>query len=761
MRKEIGIYLLKILIVVFFFTVSSYGDEEVVLKEIRVKGNKTISENVVLSKIKSRRGQPFSRYILNQDLKRIYSLGYFAQISIDVEETIDGVNVTFVVQEKPILKEIIFEGNKKFSEKKLRKKMEIKLGSVLSESQVKEDIEQIRAFYEEKGFQLADISYDIRVDESIGDALLIIRIIEKEKIKIERCEFIGVTAFKPKQIFKVMKTKKAGLLSSGILKKEEFDEDLERIVNYYRSEGFLDAQIINVEQQAGKKKNRITIRITIDEGRQYYVGIMIVQGNERFPTVDLTKKMKMKKGDVFTPKKLYGDISTLRDYYYEKGYIDVKVSYETVINPDTGDLDLVFSIKEGELSRIGKILIKGNVKTKDIVIRRELKVKPGEIFDGVNVKRSQERLLNLGFFKTVFFDIEPTNIPDERNLVIQVEEQKTGELGFGAGFSSIDKLIGFVEITQKNFDLFNFPRFTGDGQKLRFRTQFGKERRDFILSFTEPWFFNKPLSFGVDLYNRDRKYLSDVYDETKIGGKIKFGKRITDFIRADLGYTLEKVDITDVAEDASDLIKVEEGKNTVSKMSLTLTRDTRNNFFMPSRGMNNSVTAEYAGGILGEDRDFTKYYTTNSLYIPLWFETVVRFSVKAGTVDNFGDSDRVPIFERFFLGGANSIRGFKYRDVGPKDEFGEPIGGQSMFAASVEFTFPIIAKVRGAVFYDTGNCWVDPTGFDLGDLRAGAGVGLRVQLPIGPIQIDYGYPINRDEYTDDKARLHFNIGYAF
>ena len=307
----------------------------------------------------------------------------------------------------------------------------------------------------------------------------------------------------------------------------------------------------------------------------------------------------------------------------------------------------------------------------------------------------------------------------------------------------------------------NFPTFTGDGQKLRIRAQVGTKRQDYILSWTEPWLFDRPISFGIDLYRKDSKYLSDLYDERRTGVNFRLGKRLAEFYRADLRYKLEQDEIRNVADEASDLIKEEEGTFDVSSLELTLTRDTRNSPIYPSRGMRNSVTGEAAGGPLGFDRDFTKLSTQHSLYIPLPLDLIVRLSTEAGVVDEFGDSDRVSLFERFFLGGANTVRGFEYRDIGPKDESGEPIGGKSMVVGSAELTFPIIEKLRGAVFYDTGNVYEDYFDFDLGDLRSGAGVGIRLELPIGPIRLDYGWPIDRDEFQDSSGHFDFNIGYSF
>jgi outer membrane protein insertion porin family len=293
------------------------------------------------------------------------------------------------------------------------------------------------------------------------------------------------------------------------------------------------------------------------------------------------------------------------------------------------------------------------------------------------------------------------------------------------------------------------------------RAQIGTERQDYILSWTEPWLFDRPISFGIDLYHRDSRFVSDVYKERRTGGDLRLGKRLAEYIRGDLVYKLERDEIRDVSATASQAIKDEEGVFDVSSLEGALTRDTRNSPIYPTRGMRNSVSAEVAGGFLGFDRDFTKYVTRHSLYVSLPLSLVLRLSGQAGVVEEFGDSEDVPLFERFFLGGANTIRGFDFRDVGPKDEFGEPVGGESMIMGSVELTFPIIEKLRGAVFYDTGNVYLEAWEFELGDLRAGAGVGIRLELPIGPIRLDYGWPIDRDEFQDSEGRFDFNIGYSF
>lgn len=735
-------------------------DNEIIVQKIQIQGNQTVDEQVILNNIRTKVGRIFSKADGDEDIKHLYDLGYFSNIALDIEPVPGGVSITFLVQEKPVLTEILFEGNKKIKLKPLKKLVESKSGSLINEAQIVADVAAIKDYYESKGYEAAVVDYDLTIDEINRSAIVRFKIKEDSRFKIKEIKLIGNQSIKSKKIKKVMKTKEKAFFRKGIFRSEQFDDDLNRILAYYRSKGFIDIEI-QEHSISYPEAGLIAIEIKLQEGSQYEVGQIMISGNETFPTDDILKRVPLKGGEIFTPQDFKKSRSAIQDYYMEKGYIDVVVKTSTVLDEETGRLNLNFAIIEKHISYVDQIRITGNTKTKDIVIRRELNIYPGEVFDGVRVRRSQERLLNTGFFKNVQMDIEPSAEDDLKNLIVSVDENKTGELGFGVGFSSIDNLIGFVEISQKNFDIFNWPTFTGDGQKLRFKSTFGAERQDFVLSFTEPWFLGQQLSLGFDLYRRESRFLSDVYDETRTGFDTRLGKRLGEFTRGDLVYRLEESEITDVADDASDAIKAEEGQTTVSSLEFSVTRDTRDNLFLPTRGMKNQVSVEYAGGFLGFDRDFWKLHSRNSIYFPLPYKTILRFTGQVGVVDTHGDSEEVSIFERFFLGGANTIRGFDFRDVGPKDELGEPIGGRSMIAGSAEYSFPIVTKVRGAFFYDVGNVYTDFGQFDLNDLRQGVGVGVRLELPIGPVRLDWGYPIDRDEFTEEKGRFDFNIGYSF
>jgi outer membrane protein insertion porin family len=730
------------------------------IKEVSVLGNKLVSESITLSKIKTKKGDKFEKETVNEDLKRLYDSGYFSNISVDVEPVTGGVKVSFIVKEKPMFKEVIFIGNKKFKSSKLQKLMKSNIGEVLNESQIKEDIEAIREFYEKKGFTLAKIDHEINVDEATGRAIVTVNIEEGLRLDIADVKFTGNTVFKPKEILKVMKTRKDSLFSSGVLKEEEFQADLENIVQLYRSKGYIDVKIADVKREYNTEKTKIWITIDIAEGKQYFIGVIAIEGNEKFGLPELQKELKSKPEDVFSPPALNKDLARIRDFYYSRGYIDARVRANTSLDEKTGKMDIVFNIVEGEITYVNRVEVRGNSRTKDIVIRREVAVIPGQICDSIKIKKSQERLQNLGYFKYVDVSLRPTDEKRKKDVVIEVEEQKTGEISFGAGYSSIDYLIGFIEISQKNFDLLNFPSFIGGGQKLRFRTEIGSKRQDYVLSFTEPWFMGRRLSAGFDVFKRTRKYYSKYFEEKRLGGDIRFGKELGEYNRGDLIYTYQKIDITNVRDDASWEIKQEAGTRYVGSVGLGLTRDTRDSWILPTKGYRLNLTPEVAG--IGGDTDFTKVTGSASIYFPLFWEHILRLGTQAGVVEQYGSSERVPIFDRFFLGGANTVRGFKYRAISPRDENDEPIGGKTMGMATAEYTFPLITRVRGACFFDIGGVFPEAGQFDLDKLNGAVGVGVRLNLPIGPIQVDYGWPVITDENNEGAdGKLSFTMGSTF
>jgi outer membrane protein insertion porin family len=771
-------------------------------------GPHAASDPLILANIRSKEGEAFSQMIVNEDIKNLYGTGFFASVRVDEKSISDGIQLTYVVEGKPILKSLKITGNKIYSTRKLMKLVTSKVGQPLDERKLFTDSQEIQKKYEKAGYQKTVVkAQDPSVDQAAGTGTAVIEITEAPKVKIKDVVFDGAAAFgkdTQKKLRKVLKTRRRWMFSwitgSGILKEDEFQDDKDRLVEHYQSEGYIDFEIKDVKFDYISPKWMI-LHFIVTEGRQYKIGAVEFKGNKLYTTNDflhglmLDKRMfKVKmvpglddkgKQIYFSPVKLAKDIETLKDFYGAKGYIDAKVTATKIPNVNTGTMDIVYEIEEREKSSVEKIEIRGNTKTKDRVIRRELSIFPGETYDMVRVKLSKTRIEGLDYFEKVDTQSEDTDVSDHKNLVINVEEKNTGNVIVGAGFSSVDSVIGFVELTQGNFDLFKPPTFTGAGQKYRMRAQIGTERQDYEISFIEPWFMGRKLALGVDLFYRDLGYVSlnDIYNETDLGGTVSLTRALgSDFLIGRVSYTLEQVGI-DINKDyhlaytsrrgvyhpanMSQEIYDEHGERIVSKMGYSIAYDTRNNALLPDKGQRTELATEVAG--LGGDSEFYKLELRTGWYFRGFAEGhVLEVVGRTGVADSYGDSDRVPIFDRYFLGGMYSLRGYRYREVGPRDEFKEPLGGDTFYFGSVEYSIPIIERVRLATFYDIGNVFKKSYSFDPGKMSNGedrpffyddVGIGLRLNLPIGPLRLDYGFPLNHDPLDRSSGRFQFGVGY--
>lgn len=738
---------------------------------IEVRGNKSISTTIILSKIKTRIRSDYSTNIISDDIKRLNELGYFSDINIDTQDFEGGLKVFIIVTEKPLIEKIVLGGyfSRVIREEKLRETIKLREGQYLDEVQLKEDIDTIKDICVKKGYSNSEVTYKIDTKPDTNKTTLNIAINLGLRIRVRKIDIRGNKNFKTQKLLKLIKTRKAGLFSSGFYKEDLFKDDVERLKSFYRKNGYTD---IKVDYETGYevKKGTMFIVIRIEEGKKYIVGDILVNGNTVLTVGEIKKSLKALTSDkVFNQEGLNEDAANIQGIYFDKGYIFTQVKTSAYLNPKTDKVDVTYSIEEGIVGYVDKIKIRGNIKTKDVVIRRELRIFPGDRFDGGKLKRSKERLQNLGFFEEVSYDIEPSvsDEPNKRNLVVDVKESKTGEFSFGGGYSSVDKLIGFVEIAQKNFDWKNFPYFTGAGQDLRFRAEFGSISKNLELSFTEPWLFGYPLSFGFDAYRRIRDRETDVgfgYNEKRSGGDLRLGKELGEYLRTDTMYRIEDVDISSVSDDATSDLKKEVGSNIISSLQTGLTYDSRDNVFNPSKGHILSGTVELAGGPLGGDKDFVKLSTLTSKYFGFIRSSVLELRLRTGFVDAYGNSKEVPIYERFYAGGAYSIRGYHERKIGPIDSASkDPIGGEAMLVGNIEYIYPIIDIVKAALFYDVGNVWAKVDDFASGGYKSGVGLGVRLKTPIGPLRLDYGWPLNKEpgEPAKGKGRFHFSLSHGF
>jgi outer membrane protein insertion porin family len=729
--------------------------------EVRYVGPQTVSKDRVLANMKTKVGAPYSETTVEDDIRALYATGNIQNVRIFGEPQGNGVRVQVILATRALVTEIEIDGAQSFKAKTLRDRIKFKVPSPADAEKFEEGRQNIIDFYQRKGFPGVDVQMQLVTDESRGTARAVYTINEGAKGAVIGIRFEGNAKFSNRTLRHQMKTKARTLISffdkSGRLDQAQLQQDLDSIREFYQDHGYIDVAIPEVRQERTAKG--VQIVVLINEGLQYHVRQLAFQGQEVASEPKLRALLKMKEGAIYSPKGLKDDAKAIADGYGAGGYIDVDLQPQgTPAGP--GLVDLTYNISEGSRSFVERVNIVGNSRTKDKVVRREILILPGDIYNTVRVDVSKSRLENLGYFEKVDTFPEETGIPGRKNLLVQVQEKRTGALNFGAGFSTIENLLGFVELTQGNFDLFNYPTFTGGGQKFRARIQYGTLQQNYLLSLTEPYFLDQRLSLGGDLFYREAGFLSSLYDQRNYGIAIEARKPLTPFLSVSLAYRLEEIDIFNADILASSLIQEEVGNHLKSEVSPTLLYDTRDSVFLTRRGHRFVFTPHIAGGFLGGNTQTYGFDLEGSQYFLLPSDIILLLDGQVAAVDNWGSGDRVPLFDRLFLGGANNLRGFNFRDVGPKDENGEPIGGDSLARFTIEVTVPIIPRVRGAIFYDTG--FVNSGAFDFGTshVASDAGVGLRLDLPIGPLKVDYGIPIQKDNNNAD-GKIQFSVGYQF
>jgi outer membrane protein insertion porin family len=739
---------------------------------IRFVGTANVNEQVIRANMQLHEGGEFDEMVQDRDIRSLYRTGLFEFVNV-AHEQVDPQTINLVIEVTPKFRVlgVRFEGNSKVKTTRLEKEVKTKPNQALDERQIKEDSEKIREYYQKAGYNQVSITYTVDRDRVGGFGTVIFKIKEGNRVKIADVRFTGNKHVKPRTLKGEMETRKwwmfSWLTGSGRFKDDTFEDDLDKLRDYYREQGYLDVEIPPEQVQFNyPNPGKLVLVIAINEGRQYHVGDISFSGNKLFDSRLLGRVVRQKKGSVFSPSKLDHDTERLHDFYGKDGYLDTNVQLRRKPNVETGNIDIEYHIEESDKFNVESIVIEGNEKTKSTVILRELVLGPGDTFSTVLMKISQLRLENTRFFDDVNITPQETNIPGRRNMRVAVKEGRTGNLTFGAGFSSVERATLFAEVSQSNFDLFNRrSMFQGAGQKFRLRLEIGSLSSQILLAFDEPWFLQKQLGVGFSIFRTTSDYNSSFYSQIETGFEVHMRKHLFELWNGQLGYTYEVVGINDVSPSASTVIQALAGNNALSKVSLTLERDTRDKIINTTTGNRVELDLAYAGGPLGGSKlnNFYSMEFRGSQFFPV-FETqnqVLALLARGGVIQNFGDSADVAYYNKWYLGGPETLRGFEFRDISPRDAFDEPIGGKTYGFFSAEYSADIVSPIRFALFYDAGFVNRGAYDFNAANYADNFGIGLRLFVAGAPLRLDFGIPITAPAVSKKGNQFNFSFGTRF
>lgn len=734
------------------------------IAKIEIKGNRKIESAVITRQIKSQTDKPFVEADITADIKTIFKMGFFQDVSAEVTEIPEGKVITFIVLEKGLISEIRINGNKALDKDDINDVLTIKTRQTLNQEKIKEDMAKLKTLYDSKGYYNAEISFKVEKDGE-KDSLIIIDIKENDRLYIRSITFEGNEAYTAKELKSMMSTNEYGILhfftDSGLLKRDQLKQDISKLNTYYYNNGFINAQI--GEPEITNDKKGIYIKIGIKEGKRFKIGKVEISGDllEK-PKSEMLKSVITKEGNNYDREAIVKDLDSLAHFYTEKGYADTDVNPQINIRDKEQLVDVDFNINKGGLVYFNRITITGNNVTRDKVIRRQLEIIEKDLYSSSKLKTSYSNLGRLRYFEEVDFKTEKGPDKSLMDVNIRVKEKNTGMFMVGAGYSATDKAVFMGQITQQNF--------LGRGQILALKASLGSTTNMYEVSFTEPWLFDTPLWFKYDVWKYKREYDSYTWDSRGTG--FTFDYPLWEKIRGSIGYKITQDEIQDVDSETAPWYIIGEvgpddstvinppGSTMTSAVTLGLGRDTTDDSMFPTKGIRANIFVQEAGSYFGGDNDFTKSGFSTAAFYPLPLDMVFVAKGRIGYISGH-NTDKpfpydVPIFERYVLGGLNSIRGLEYlgiRNSGTSDA----LGGTSMLVFNLEIVFPFIksAGMKGVFFYDTGNTWEG--GYHLNDLRQTAGAGIRWYSPIGPLRLEYGYVLDRKE-NESVGRIEFSIG---
>ncbi|HUM15905.1 MAG TPA: outer membrane protein assembly factor BamA [Candidatus Nitrosotalea sp.] len=728
------------------------SDKQILVKEIAVQGNRRIQEAVILGRVSAKIGSPFVANRTAEDIRAIFALGFFDDVQVKVEDFEGGVKLTYVVAERPFIRDIVFAGNNKQDSSTLQEKIDLKLGSVYNPVEVNRASDKLKDFYEQEGYFEVGITPEVE-KLADGDVTITFRIAEGRRISIEQITVEGAQGLTPKEIKRVMETQEREFfVLRGTVQRQRLDEDVDRIVQLYNDNGYVQARVEKSEINVDRENARATIRVVVVEGPQFKVGGVDVTGNSVLPQEEIRKRIELKTGDVFARSKLRESVKGITDLYSAIGRASADVNPNTTQDIPGRVINVVFEIVEGPETYVERINISGNTRSEEKILRREIPMAEGDLFTSQKLARAKQKLTNLNYFDKVEAKTVPGASKDKVIVNIEVTEKPTGLFSIGGGFSSQDGVLGTLDLSQRNF--------LGKGWEVFLRLRGGAKTQTGTIGFTEPWLFDRPLTAGFDLFN-NRRILPD-YTVNSLGGDIRLGHPFGDYSRWNTVYRVSQDKISDVNQNGSPELLSQEGTHLTSLIGLNLSRDTRDSVFDPTRGSTQVIGFDFAG--VGFGQQFIRTVLTTTYFQPLpWWNNVLSFRLMAGYSVGWS-SDPVPLFERFYLGGSNSLRQFKSLQVSPKDSSGTRIGGNSEFLTSVEYHIPLFFGLKLAIFSDIGQVWGPDlsigTSIDFSDLRYGMGAGLRWTSPFGPIRVDYGIKLDQKK-GESFGVFNFSAGSAF
>lgn len=738
--------------------------ERPVIAEIRVRGNEITEESLIRFQCGLEEGTRLQPDDPSTAIRNLYSLGLFADIKLLADQNEDGEFVVIIqVAEHPQLSEVLFEGNKEIKSKKLKREVGFIRGEVITPQATARAEQSILEAYREKGHNLATVEVETGARDENGRSSLLFKIDEGPKVNLKKIIFEGNEAFSDSKLRKQMKeTKQDGWwFGGGKYNAKTYEDDKELVLEWYRQNGYREAEVVRDSLYFDDTGKNLYVHIRLDEGPLYRFGDVTWEGNEKLPDIAFHSLIVAKSGDVYSSERVSKSIEDLRNAYLDIGYLGANIG-RTEHPRDGNIVDVKYFVEENDPWKVREIVIAGNTKTKDRVIRRELWIQPGEVFARSKIERSVRNLMQLNYFNTVEPDIRTNEESSEIDLVLQVDERQTGTASIGAGFSERDKLVGTVGL--------QIPNFMGNGQQLDFQWEFGTQRETFVLGFTEPWMFNTPTSLSTQLFRTTSRFISD-FDQRSQGGTVRVGRRLQwpDFSSVSVGYSLSEVKFINF-RDSSRIGDPALRDNITSSVQLSFQRDSRDLPIFPTSGSVFSYRPEIAGGLLQGNVNFHKHDFTASFNFPVFWKFALNVRSTLGMVVGYGTDTIVPFSERYTPGGVDlfdrtMLRGYADQSVGPRNSNGSAIGGNTQLLFNAEMSIPIAPnQFYGLIFADAGNAWDNRNKISMFDLRRSVGFGVRIVAPLlGIMGFDFAWGLDRELVDGQPTGMttHFQFGPQF